>query len=175
MADVSVRPARGTDAPELARIQLETWRSGYTSILPAAVLEALSVEEATATWAASLTNPPSARHRVLVAQEAEWTVGFVVLAPEDEPGDQSGVVIGPLLVEPRWGRRGHGSRLLAAAIDTSRLDGVTRAVAWLPEADEASRAFFGSAGWAADGLARVFDTGAGELREIRIHVSLEDG
>ena len=54
------------------------------------------------------------------------------------------------------------------------LDGgrITRAIAWLPEADDTSRTFFGSAGWAADGTARVLDTGAGELREVRIHVAL---
>ena len=42
-----------------------------------------------------------------------------------------------LLVEPRWGRRGHGSRLLAATIDTARGGGVTRAVTWIPEDDRA--------------------------------------
>ena len=49
---------------------------------------------------------------------------------------------------------------------------MTRAIAWLPEADSVSRGFFASAGWAADGYARVLDTGAGELREVRIHTSL---
>jgi GNAT superfamily N-acetyltransferase len=169
MADVSVRPARPSDAAELARIQVETWRAGYASILPASVLEALSVEQAIETWGGALAAPPSPRHRVLIAQEAQWSVGFVTVAPEDG----GTVEIGPLLVEPRWGRRGHGSRLLAAAVDTVRPDGATRAIAWLPEADEVSRTFFGSAGWAADGTARVLDTGAGQLREVRIHVSLE--
>jgi GNAT superfamily N-acetyltransferase len=169
MADASVRPARAADAAELGRIQVETWRLGYADVLPSAVLTELSPELAAETWTAALTDPPSPRHRVLVAQEGEWTVGFVAVAPED---DRS-VELGPLLVEPRWGRRGHGSRLLAAAIDTVRPDGVTRAVAWLPEADEVSRTFFGSAGWAADGAARVLDTGAGQLREIRIHVALD--
>ena len=48
------------------------------------------------------------------------------------------------------------------------------AITWLPEADEASRTFFASAGWAADGLARGLDTGAGEIREIRLHTGLTD-
>jgi predicted N-acetyltransferase YhbS len=168
MADVSVRPARPSDAAEIGRIQVETWRTGYASILPGAVLDGLSVEQATTSWSQALTNPPSSRHRVLIAQEAQWSVGFVAVTPDEDDS----VAFGPLLVEQRWGRRGHGSRLLAAAVDTSRVDGAARAVAWLPEADDVSRLFFGSAGWAADGYARVLDTGAGELREIRIHVSL---
>ena len=178
MADVSVRPAREQDADEIGRIQVETWRSAYREILPAAVLDALSAELAHAAWREAVTDPPSPHHHVLVAQEQEWTVGFAGIGPADdpEPGDPDPartMAISPLLVEPRWGRRGHGSRLLAAAVDHARADGMTRAVVWIPEGDTASRDFFVSAGWAQDGLARALDTGAGELREIRLHVSLE--
>ena len=168
MADVSVRPAGPQDAAEIARIQIETWRAAYQGVLPAAVLESLSVETAAAAWDEAVTSPPSAKHHVLVAFEQQWPVGFVALTP-DEDGS---VAFGPLLVEPRWGRRGHGSRLLAAAVDTARTDGMTRAIAWVPEADEATRQFLTSAGWEPDGLARGLDTGAGELREIRLHASL---
>ncbi|MGI8760579.1 MAG: GNAT family N-acetyltransferase [Jatrophihabitantaceae bacterium] len=178
MADVSVRPARGADAAEIARIQIETWRTAYAAILPEPVRDSLSVDGALALWQAAVSAPPSARHHVLVALEQQWTVGFAALAPDDDPqsGDpspQSTVALGPLLVEPRWGRRGHGSRLLAAAVEHARGDGMTRAITWIPEGDAASRAFLVSAGWAPDGLARALDTGAGELREIRLHASLE--
>ena len=179
MADVSVRPARPEDVGEIARIQVETWRTGYAKILPAPVLDSLSAESAEAAWAAAVGTPPSARHHVLIAQEQEWRVGFVALGPADdlEPQDPepgTTVALGPLLVEPRWGRRGHGSRLLAAAVDSARADAMTRAIIWIPEADTASREFLVSAGWAPDGLARALDTGAGELREIRLHASLEE-
>jgi L-amino acid N-acyltransferase YncA len=178
MADVSVRPARADDLAEIARIQVETWRFGYRDIVPAAVLDSLSVDTATEAWGEAVTAPPSPRHHVLLAQEQQWLVGFVALAPADElessdPATATTVAIGPLIVEARWGRRGHGSRLLAAAIDHARADGMTRAIAWIPEGDTASREFFVSAGWAPDGVGRALDTGAGELREIRLHVSLE--
>lgn len=179
MADVSVRLARPDDVGEIARIQVETWRTAYASILPQPVLDGLSAEQAHDAWAAAVLTPPSARHHVLVALEQQWTVGFAALGPADDlepddPSPQTTLAIGPMLVEPRWGRRGHGSRLLAAAVDHARADGMTRAVTWIPEQDTASREFFISAGWAPDGLARALDTGAGELREIRLHVSLED-
>jgi hypothetical protein len=48
-----------------------------------------------------------------------------------------------------------------------------RAIAWIPAADSASLDFLRSAGWEADGYARVLETGAGEVRELRLHVSLE--
>jgi GNAT superfamily N-acetyltransferase len=185
MADVSVRIARRADAPEIARVQIDTWRGGYAEILPESVLASLSIEAATSAWTEAITAPPTRAHHVLVALEQQWIVGFAVLAPvdPDEPPSTAdavtaldqppkAVAIGPILVEPRWGRRGHGSRLLAACVDHARTDGATYGLAWLPEADSTSRSFFGSAGWQADGYARTLDTGAGELRELRIHASL---
>jgi GNAT superfamily N-acetyltransferase len=179
MADVSVRPARAGDAAEVARIQVATWQVGYASILPAAVLVNFSIPAATQVWAQAIGTAPSPRHHVFVALEQNVIVGFSATAPADDveandPDPETTVAIGPLLVEPRWGRRGHGSRLLAAAVDVARTDAMTRAIAWLPEADTTSRSFFASAGWAADGYARVLDTGAGELREVRIHTSLTE-
>jgi GNAT superfamily N-acetyltransferase len=173
VADVSVRPARPEDVVEIARIQVETWRLAYQGVLPAVVLDAVTVETAESAWSAAVSSPPSPRHRVLVASEQHWVVGFVALAPDEEEGDAT-VTFGPLLVEPRWGRRGHGSRLLAAAVDHARGDALTRAVMWVPEADRTTQQFLASAGWQPDGLARGLDTGAGELREIRMHVSLAD-
>lgn len=177
MADVSVRAARAENAAEIARIQLDTWRSGYAAILPGAVLESLSSETAQQVWQLAITAPPSPRHHVLMAQEQDRAVGFVALGPAHDlqPGDPEAtntIAIGPLLVEPRWGRRGHGSRLLAAAVEHARTDGMVRAISWVPENDTASREFLISAGWAPDGLVRALDTGSGELREIRLQVSL---
>lgn len=177
MADVSVRPARADDVAEIARIQVETWGHGYAAIVPAPVLAAVTIEAAAAAWTQAVSAPPSPRHHVLVAMEQEWLVGFIALGPTDDlqqadAEKDTTVAIGPILVEPRWGRRGHASRLMAAAVDTARLDGMTRAICWIPEGDTVTREFLIGAGWAPDGLARALDTGAGELREIRLHAAL---
>lgn len=179
MADVSVRPAVADDAAEIARIQLDTWRIAYADVLPEPVRAGLSTDAAQLAWGTAITTPPTPRHHVLVAVEGSWRVGFSAFGPADDleaddPEPQRTLAIAPLLVEPRWGRRGHGSRLLAATVDLARADGMVRAVMWLPESDAASREFFLSAGWAPDGLVRALDTGAGELREVRLHVSLQE-
>jgi GNAT superfamily N-acetyltransferase len=177
MADVSVRPARPDDVAEIARIQVESWRTAYVTILPAPVLESLTQQTARTAWAAAVSSPPSPRHHVLVAMEQQWVVGFAALGPADaltsqDPEPDSTLAIAALLVEPRWGRRGHGSRLLAATIDYARGDAMTRAISWIPEADAVTRDFLIGAGWAPDGMVRALDTGAGELREIRLHATL---
>jgi GNAT superfamily N-acetyltransferase len=179
VADVSVRSARTADVAEIARVQMETWRVAYASILPAAVLDTLSADDAEQAWAIAVAAPPTPRHHVLVAQEQDRLVGFAAIAPTDDleeadPDPAATMQIGPLLVEPRWGRRGHGSRLLAAAVDHAREDGMTRAITWIATGDAASLSFFRSAGWEADGYARALDTGAGEIRELRLHVSLKE-
>ena len=179
MADVSVRPATAADVGELARIQLDTWRLAYQTVLPAAVLDALDVNDIAASWQAAVTAPPSASHNVLVAMEGQFRVGFTAFGPDadrlpQDPDPDSTAAISMLLVEPRWGRRGHGSRLLAAVADLAGGAGASRLVAWVPVADTASLQFYRSAGWEADGLRRDLDTGAGTVTELRLHAALTD-
>ncbi len=178
-ADVSVRPARPDDAAEIARIQVVTWRTAYRALLPADVLDEWDAEAATASWRTAVASPPTPGHGVLVALERNTVVGFAAFGPAElsdgEESDPAGPTteLSTLLVEPRWGRRGHGSRLLAAVVDVSRGGGATRLQVWLPETDRVSAGFYESAGWGPDGWARTLDTGGAEpLREIRWHALL---
>lgn len=166
MAISGVRPARSADAAEIGRLQLSTWRTAYTAVLPGPVLEALDEDAAAQSWLLAIQHPPTAGHHVLLGVERDEPVGFVAFTVFGATAE-----IGPLLVEPRWGRRGHGSRLLAAATDIARAEGATKAVAWIPEADPVSAAFFDGSGWGIDGRVRILDTGAGELREICLHTT----
>jgi GNAT superfamily N-acetyltransferase len=180
-ADVQVRPARPGDAAAVARVQTVAWRTAYRQLLPAAVLDEWDEHAAVASWAAAIDAPPTPAHGVLVALERDEVVGFAAygpaeVAPGDPPSpDGPATEIAPLLVEPRWGRRGHGSRLLAAVSDVARATGAGRLVTWLPEDDRVSGRFLESAGWDRDGWARTLDTGDAPLREVRWHAVLDEG
>ncbi|MEW2440302.1 GNAT family N-acetyltransferase [Micromonospora marina] len=187
MAAGYVRPARLEDAGEIARIQLATWRVAYRRILPRHVLDNLDEAYLARRWSAAVQEPPSGAHRVLVAVEQaaqSYLVGFVASGPADadalapdEPAEALGsdvAAVTDLLVEPRWGRRGHGSRLLAAAVDHWRADGLTRAVAWAFDADAATRKFLGSTGWEPDGAARALDVDDMLVPQIRLHVAVPE-
>jgi GNAT superfamily N-acetyltransferase len=179
-AEVSVRPARPAEAADVARVQVIAWRTAYRSLLPAEVLDDWDEDAAAQTWRTAITAPPTPGHGVLVALEGDRVVGFAAYGPAELIGDDRPDPAGPttevsqLLVEPRWGRRGHGSRLLAAVADLAHASGVARLQVWLPENDRVSARFFESAGWAPDGWARTLDTGAGPLREVRWHTMLVD-
>src|SRR2546430_13165573 len=180
-----VRPARPDEADEIARIQLSTWRTAYRRLLPRHVLDEMEPQWLAQPWRAAVEAPPSDRHRVLVAVEqagASYLVGFAAIGPADEaalaPGEEAGALdagtaaITELLVEPRWGRRGHGSRLLAASVDLWREDGFGTAVAWAYERDAATLAFLTGAGWAPDGAHRALDVDDLLVPQRRLHVAL---
>lgn len=169
MAVASVRPATRDDVDEIVRIQSITWRTAYAELLPEEALARLSGPAAREAWMAAVA--VGGGHHVLVATEGRWTVGFCAAAPAraddpDAPAERGQIVT--LLVEPRWGRRGHGRRLLAAAFEALAADGVTEGIAWVPEPDVASRACYERIGWDPDGMVRVLDAGDRELREIRL-------
>ena len=166
MATSAVRTATPEDVDEIQRLQATTWRIAYAELVPPAALERLAGVDARQTWLAAVTAGPG--HHVLVATESTWTVGFCAATVLDDVGE-----IGALLVEPRWGRRGHGGRLLAAAAERLREDGASSGVAWVPEADEVSRRFYAAAGWEPDGTVRVLDAGDRELRELRLSGPLD--
>lgn len=180
-----VRPARPADAGEIARIQLATWRVAYRRLLPARVLDEVDEAWVADRWAKSIETPPSPRHHVLVAveqAEQSYLVGLAASGPADEQAlapdeDQSTLgkhmaAVTELLVEPRWGRRGHGSRLLAASVDLWRADGFTTAIAWAYERDPATRGFLTSAGWEPDGAARALDIDDLLVPQLRLHVAI---
>jgi len=177
-ADATVRPARAGDAAEIARIQVITWRTAYRSVLPPAVLDDWDAEAATESWRAAIAAPPTPGHGILVALERDTVVGFAAYGPAELTAGEVPDPAGPttelsiLLVEPRWGRRGHGSRLLAATADLAEDSGAARLQVWLLEDDRVSASFYESAGWAPDGWARTLDTGGTPLREIRWHALL---
>ncbi|MEV6799095.1 GNAT family N-acetyltransferase [Micromonospora rifamycinica] len=180
-----VRPARPEDAAEIARVQLATWRVAYRRLLPRHVLDNLDEAWLARRWSAAVQEPPSAAHRVLVAveqAEQSYLVGFAASGPADAealaPGEPAAALgagvaaVTDLLVEPRWGRRGHGSRLLAAVVDGWRADGLTHAVAWAFDGDEATRRFLTSTGWEPDGAARALDVDDMLVGQVRLHVAV---
>ncbi|MGM1065517.1 GNAT family N-acetyltransferase, partial [Saccharothrix sp. Mg75] len=158
---------------EIARIHRDTWRTAYRDLVPEEVLAGLDVAGTAAAWAEAVEGG-----RVLVATEGGWLVGFCVAGPAPDgevaradgalPADAATTALVSVLVEPRWGRRGHGGRLLATAAARLREEGATRGVAWVPEADKASTGFYAKADWVPDGTVRTLDAGGRPLREIRV-------
>jgi GNAT superfamily N-acetyltransferase len=170
VADSTVRRATAADAEAIAVLQIQVWQQAFAELLPTQVVLTDPVGH-TATWDARLRQGGP----VLLALEGAEPVGFAavsfglddrnLLAPVGE--------IEVLYVVPRWGRRGHGGRLLVAAAAELRRIGATSARWWLPESDKATARFLNGAGWSADGVRRELDTGAEPLFEVRYSGSVD--
>lgn len=172
VADVSVRLAAPTDAAAIARVQLATWQAAYRDVLPAEAL-ALSPAQVAAAWEHALIEPPSSYHRALVAVDSGEVVGLASCEPApDEDLEVPAAELAALLVDPSRGRRGHGSRLLAAAVDLWRQDGVTLAVTWVFESDTVVQGFLTSAGWGPDTAVRTLESGTKAAQQRRWHTFL---
>ena len=178
-----VRPARVEDLTAIGQVQAATMlaslEAGHTAEhsapLPQGVRAMIAAPVIAAGWEAAVTEPPSPEHHVLVATTAQadavsrTVVGLLGLAPTqsmdaegqvDEAGVQA-VEVTALGVEPASQRRGHGSRLLAAAVDLARQDGARALVAWAVRGDESISRILTSVGMAPTGAHRVLGVGEG--------------
>jgi GNAT superfamily N-acetyltransferase len=172
VADASVRVATPWDVEAVGAVQAEVWREAYASVLPAESLAAASAAGFARAWNDSLASPPSGAYRLLVACAGDEVVGFAALGPNADPDATD--VDGELLVggvRPSARQRGHGSRLLNAAVDTAKATGFARVRTWLLASDLTTRGFLEASGFAPDGARRERATGPAEgdvASEVRL-------
>jgi GNAT superfamily N-acetyltransferase len=171
----SVRLAWPADAAAIADLQRRTWATQPQEIADV-LLGSIDRESMVESWHAAIVRPPQARYRVLVAVENNHVVGFATTVPGQDPDldPAANGQLDELEVDPSAQRRGHGSRLLNAAVDTLRADGFQRAVCWVSTVDDPRRRFLSGAGWAADGSRREIGTeeASVRLKQVRLHTDL---
>jgi len=130
-----------SDAPLLAELQERIWRKKYPSI--PTVMNLLDNADLAAGWKDMLQSP---HHTVFLAYDEHGAVGYLIAALHDDVAE-----IDSLEMDEAYVRRGHGSRLMHAFVDTMP---ASSAIMWCDPTDEATRAFLTSCGWAADGSFR---------------------
>jgi ribosomal protein S18 acetylase RimI-like enzyme len=171
----SARLAWPAEAAAIADLQRRAWATQPHEIAEA-LLSSIDRAGMVESWHSAIVRPPQARCRVLVALENERVVGFATTVPGQDPDldEAADGQLGELEVDPSAQRRGHGSRLLNASMDTLRADGFSRAVCWISAVDDARRKFLVGAGWAADGSWREIgsDEGSVRMKQVRLHTDL---
>lgn len=169
-----MRAARPDDARAVAQVQLRAWRSAYSTLLPAAAIGVFDEDQVEVRWRAAVTEPPSPQHQLLVALAGADVVGLAACGPTDDPpnGEPEAGELYLLLIDPAHQGAGHGSRLLAAAVEQLRDAGYGRAVLWLFAAEGGTQAFYESAGWALDGARRLLDMAGQQVPQVRLHTSV---
>ena len=156
-ADVSVRPAVPGDEEAVTQVQVDAWRATHAETL-GEVVDALDEQTMRERWSDAISRPPGPDFAVLVALDGPRVVGFAAVGPGQ---------LMALEVLPDHRLAGHGSRLLAAAVDRLRTDGSEEVVTWVLDGDAGRERFLSASGLGPDGVERALATGARDVVERR--------
>jgi len=131
---IDVRPARGSDASELADVYASAWREAYAGIIPALTLERMIVRRGTTWWRDIM------RKRAILVLDVDGVVaGYASFAPAAGRGRAGAAEIQELYLRPEYQGIGLGARLFGAAMKRIRSRGYARVlVRALAENDRAN-------------------------------------
>ena len=136
-----IRAATPTDAAAIATVHVDSWRTTYAHLLPAAYLAALSYADRERMWRDSLAQPtPPAC--VYVAEAADQrVVGFAAGGPaRDAPMGYDAALYAIYLLAP-YQRQGFGRHLLRAVVGHLQATGAHALLVWVA-AHNPARAFY---------------------------------
>jgi GNAT superfamily N-acetyltransferase len=165
--DVTIRPATATDAENIAQVHVSSWRSAYADLLPAEYLASMDGAAHTERWQTVISAGAASTGggRVLVAEQAEQTVGFASFGPSsDEDADDDTVELYAMYLVP--GAWGHGvARELMRGVLTD-LDGAPMTL-WVLAGNERAQHFYQRHGFRPDGVERIDDSGDTPVTVLR--------
>ena len=154
-----VRPARATDADQVAAVHVASWRWAYAGLLPAEELAGLSVAERADRWRARLAGTGTGRTdrgATFVADFDGRVVGFVTVGPgRDDVGGPSVGELYAIYLERGMAGTGTGRRLHDAGVGWLAEKGWTQALLWVLRDNVRARRFYELCGWRADGSTKT--------------------
>jgi ribosomal protein S18 acetylase RimI-like enzyme len=141
-----VRVASVEDAPGIARVHVDTWRTAYRGILPADFLNALSYEARTQRWCENLARAGPPQFTLVAEDDDGALVGFAGGGSERDgmPGYDGEIYA--VYVLNRHQRLGIGRQLMAVSARHLMDQGFGAAMLWALEANGRARAFYEALG-----------------------------
>jgi L-amino acid N-acyltransferase YncA len=125
---IAIRPAKIEDAPAIAHVHNESWKTTYAGIVPASFLANLDTEARTGMWREQLANGNSI---IFVAEAASDIVGFVCGGPLREPLETYDAELYAIYLLQEQQQQGTG-RLLIHTLATTLLErNFTRMLLWV--------------------------------------------
>jgi GNAT superfamily N-acetyltransferase len=157
------------DAPEIARVYVESWRWAYAGLLPQRYLDALSPERQTPHWAALIG--AKTRAMVWLAHDERGCCGMASAGPARSRLSRVGEVY-TLYVSERLAGHGAGRLLLAYTVAQLKATLHDSAVLWVLEDNLRARRFYARQGWSEDGVRQVEQIAGLELHAVRYRLAL---
>lgn len=170
-AAITVREARPDDLAAVAAVFLACWHDSYAGFLPPDIIDTYDEDGARVLWRPTLSRPPTDAVVFVAEQTGRDLLGVIRIGTD--PEEPAAGHVYSLYVHPNTQGLGVGTRLLAAADDRFRRDGMDEATLWVFTANAAARGFYSRLGWQPDGGERV-EPQYGEP-ERRLRRTLRDG
>lgn len=157
---MTVRLADVSDAPAVATVQVQTWRTAYQGLMPDEVLAAQSVEARTSMWQRLIPNGG-----VWVALVDDEVVGFAAAGPSRDP--DAPFELYAIYVLSAAAGKGLGFELTKAALGDE-----PDVIVWVLDTNVQARRFYERIGFRADGVTKTEMERGAELTEVRYRRTL---
>jgi ribosomal protein S18 acetylase RimI-like enzyme len=158
------------DAPELARVHVDSWRAAYRGLVPDAVLERFEYNWREKRFREALAAGVEETYLIWMGEKAVGSLTLGAARDPDLDADRTGEIWG-IYVLPGYWRRGVGRTLAMEAERILRSRGYEDAVLWVLEGNGRARRFYEAMGFAPDGELREMNWGA-PLRAVRYSKAL---
>ncbi len=126
-----IRSAGCADAAAIARVSVDTWRTTYADLVPAALLAAMNYGDRERTWAAKLCAADPPLFAYVATDPAGSVVGFASGGPEREADPRYTGELYALYIQAGWQRSGLGRQLVAAVATRLLADGHGALLIWV--------------------------------------------
>lgn len=179
----TVRPAQISDAPGLARVRVETWRTSYRGLIPDETIDGMDIEKETLRWVERLGAPLPDSFAFAAEVRPETGAGTTEMTPfvaglcvcgrdRDADPQYSGEVYA-IYVLPACQRKGLGHALVQTAVHWLRQGGHAGMLIWVLRDNLPARRFYESLGGKAV-RQRSIVIGGAELPEVGYGYDLID-
>ena len=138
---IAIRRARPADAPAIARVRVDSWRSTYRGMIPDTYLDGMQVEASTALWDRVLTAGPNATC-VFVAANGADGIGFGAGNRLAEPKLGFDAELTAIYLRREFQRAGLGRQLVGAVAEAQHASGATGLITWVIAGNKAARTFY---------------------------------
>jgi ribosomal protein S18 acetylase RimI-like enzyme len=160
-ADLKIREARIEDSADLARIQVDSYRTAYAGILPEEYLAHFTYEEQEQDWRDLLA--AGTNDILLVAEISEGEVaGYALGRPGTSDIGAYDSELVALHVRRRHQQQGAGRALVAAMAERCKAQGCGSLMLWVARGNAPAQRFYERLGGQLIGE-RTFDLGEGDI------------
>ena len=170
---INIRCANPSDADQIARIHIDSWREAYRGLVPDSHLEKLDYEKREKCFKESLSkrsdsnNSPS----IYVAEvgKDKEILGFATIGEsqdEDAKTKPIGEIWGIYLAPVHW-CKGIGSALCKNVLDVLKKSDFDIVTLWVFVANTRARRFYEKMGFKTDGQTKFINIGGSSLKIVR--------